>query len=383
MQAFTSTPSFKLGTLAAMLAITFSSTLSAHASEATGAQLKTIKLYGNVSIADDDINAWGPWEQIEPPQAGPTSGLRHMASDRELYRPLATPITKTLTPPTTVDDFACVGGGVCGFGVMYTLEGVTEVPNENTSAMKQPQVARRPIASTALHEVNLSSLGSEVDESGRPMQIALKLISVPDGSVNTLSPMLWQTTESSYYAMYVHADTDTALRGDANLNKMGDGQLYNYLLGSTAALSNCDGPCWWPGATYIDMYVGKTSTAEQVSAAAAGYGSRIALYSGQERGWIAGTSPGYPALYGKVSMQVDFSKKQFTYNSSMNGGYQATGTLTSTGYVANSFSSGVSGALKGYFIGSQADTTLGGAHLQMGDTKVDSYHMTTSSVLKE
>lgn len=379
MQAFTSTPSFKLARLAAALAVSFSSMLSAHASEAAGGQLKSVKLYGNVSIADDDINAWGPWEQIEPPQAGPTGGLRHMTSDRELYRPLAT-VTKALTPPTTLDDFVCDGGSVCGFGVMYTLEGVTEVPSDNTSATKQPQVVRRPIASTALHEVKISSLGSDVDESGRPMQIALKLVSVPGGSVNTLTPMLWQTTESSYYAMYVHADTDTALRGDANLNRMGDGQLYNYLMGNTAALSNCDGPCWWPGATYIDMYVGKTSTAEQVSAAAAGYGSRIALYSGQERGWTAGTSPGYPALYGKVSLQVDFSKKQFTYTSSMNGGYQATGNLTSTGYVANSFSTGVSGALKGYFLGSQADTTLGGAHLEMNGTKVDSYHMTTNVI---
>ncbi|HEX5356173.1 MAG TPA: hypothetical protein VFW93_08140 [Aquabacterium sp.] len=382
MQVFTHASLFKMSRLAATLLVMFSGAMSAHATEATGAQLKAVKLYGNVSIADDDIQAWGPWEQLEPPQAGPSTSLRRLTSDRDLYRPLATTITKVLTPPTTPSDFVCEGGSVCGFGVMYTLEGATEVPSENTSGVKQPQVMRRPIASTALHEVSIGGLGSEVDESGRPMQIALKLVSVPDGSVNTLSPMLWQATESSYYAMYVHADTDTALRGDANLNRMDDGELYNYLMGKTASLTDCDGPCLTAGATFIDMFVGKTSTAEQVSAAAASYGSRIALYSGQERGWTAGTSAGYPALYGKVSIQVDFSKKQFTYNSTMNGGYQATGNLTSTGYVANSFSSGVSGALKGYFVGSQANTTLGGAHLEMDGTKVDSYHMTTA-VTKE
>lgn len=87
-----------------------------------------------------------------------------------------------------------------------------------------------------------------------------------------------------------------------------------------------------------------------------------------ERGWTTDTPAGYPALYGKVTIQVSFS--------------QATGALTSTGYVANAFSSGVSGALKGHFLGSQANTTLGGAHLDMNGTKVDSYHMTTA-VTKE
>jgi hypothetical protein len=380
MQVFAHTPSFKRASLAAAVAVGCAAAVSAHAADATGEQLKAVKLYGNVSIAEDDIQAWGPWEQIEPPQAGPMSSLRNLAATREVYRPLASLVTSPLVPPTSPADFACEGGGICGFGVKYTLGYPPETPpSMETGSPVRPQGYATVLASTSLQEVTLKALGTEVDQAGLPAQIALKTSSVTDGTTTIYSPFVSQPMGWGY-GYYLHQPTQTALASDADLNKMQDGEIYDYFMGPDADMRGCEGdPCFSANEQYAQFWVGKTSTAEQVSAAAAKYGTRLAVYVGQERGWTVGAAAGYPAMYGKVSIEVDFNKKTFSYKSSMNGGYKASGNLTSIGYMANSFSSGVSGVLKGYFVGSEAQSTVGGARLSMEGTQVDSIHVTVSA----
>jgi hypothetical protein len=39
----------------------------------TQAELDSIVLYGSTTIAKDSTSAWGVWEQIDPPAAGPAS----------------------------------------------------------------------------------------------------------------------------------------------------------------------------------------------------------------------------------------------------------------------------------------------------------------------
>ncbi|MES2091356.1 MAG: hypothetical protein V4532_15475 [Pseudomonadota bacterium] len=50
--------------------------------------LSTVKLYGNVTIAQDSTDSWGPWEQFEPPSAGPVK-LSQLKFGTEPYRPLS------------------------------------------------------------------------------------------------------------------------------------------------------------------------------------------------------------------------------------------------------------------------------------------------------
>ena len=61
-------PTLQTALRATSLAAALVTGLSAHA--ATPAEMQTIKLYGDVTIAQDSVKAWGPWEQFEAPAAG-------------------------------------------------------------------------------------------------------------------------------------------------------------------------------------------------------------------------------------------------------------------------------------------------------------------------
>lgn len=72
--------------------------VSAHA--ASTAQMQNIKLYGEVTIAQDSVQSWGPWEQFEAPAAGNRLPLPTFGSDASnLYRPLGQ-VDGPVTPPT-------------------------------------------------------------------------------------------------------------------------------------------------------------------------------------------------------------------------------------------------------------------------------------------
>ena len=102
----------------AVAALALCSTVASVAQAApTQAELDSIVLYGNTTIAKDSTSAWGVWEQIDPPAAGPQLPRVDVFGKPELYRPLA---QATLTStPTVAADVLCVSGGICGFGVFY------------------------------------------------------------------------------------------------------------------------------------------------------------------------------------------------------------------------------------------------------------------------
>lgn len=52
----------------------------------SAADLGKIKIYGDVTIAQDSTDQWGPWEQFEPPSAGPVK-LSQLKFGSEYYRP--------------------------------------------------------------------------------------------------------------------------------------------------------------------------------------------------------------------------------------------------------------------------------------------------------
>lgn len=86
----------------------------------TQEDLARIKLYGNVTIAQDSVEDWGPWTEFEPPEAGPSAPLALPRGGTELYRPLA-----QVTPPNPVQpppaETGCITGSLCGFSVFADL----------------------------------------------------------------------------------------------------------------------------------------------------------------------------------------------------------------------------------------------------------------------
>jgi hypothetical protein len=83
----------------------------------TQAELDSIVLYGSTTIAKDSTSAWGVWEQIDPPAAGPQLPRIDHVAKAEWYRPMAQVTLNTA--PAVAADALCSSGGICGFGVFY------------------------------------------------------------------------------------------------------------------------------------------------------------------------------------------------------------------------------------------------------------------------
>ncbi|RZI83810.1 MAG: hypothetical protein EOP38_11395 [Rubrivivax sp.] len=93
---------------------------SAQALAATpsNSELQGVKLYGDVSIAQDSVNNWGPWEQFEPPAAAPAAVTLPRVT-AELYRTLPRAVTPgTPTPPVVIPPET---PSLIGFGAFSTL----------------------------------------------------------------------------------------------------------------------------------------------------------------------------------------------------------------------------------------------------------------------
>lgn len=115
----------------------------AHAAP-TQADLERIRLYGDVSIAQDSVGSWGVWEQFEPPAAGPLTPTVALPSRGEIYRPLGS-VTTTSTTPTTpeVAVALCGSGSLCGFGLFYDSSR-SEVAEAASVKRLQPQLVVAP-----------------------------------------------------------------------------------------------------------------------------------------------------------------------------------------------------------------------------------------------
>lgn len=61
----------------------------------TNAELNSVKLYGDVTIAQDSVNGWGPWTEFEPPAAG-NPPLAQLPGTSEFYRTLPQATTPDL-----------------------------------------------------------------------------------------------------------------------------------------------------------------------------------------------------------------------------------------------------------------------------------------------
>jgi hypothetical protein len=109
---------FRLSTVALAAALCWQT--SAHAA-ATEAQLRSVTLYGNVTIQEDSTSSWGPWTEFEAPAAGDTQPVAAPRGATDPYRPLAQTGTTTTPPVQPPVEGFCVGGSICGFGAFQTV----------------------------------------------------------------------------------------------------------------------------------------------------------------------------------------------------------------------------------------------------------------------
>jgi hypothetical protein len=328
------------------LALLGSALLAMEAAQAaaTPEQLAAIKLYGDVSIAEDRVEQWGPWEQFEPPAAGPLGFVAaNLQLQREAYRPLPTTTgtSAPVTPPETPDVIArlCTAGSLCGYGADGLISGD---PRETSTLLQQITI-----------------------QDG----VSIRLDSLPDGASET-TPLLaiLQGAPNALYGspdLQVMALVTRSSEDDIPL----DGQAVapNFLLSSYVQGGES------AGQRQVVGVVGRvTSTSDM---AALRTSNRTATYVGGDLHVPTGTR-------GVVNMTVDFGQGTFSY--ATQGGlqtYQAQGVVRGSGYVATGFATaGTSGTLQGNFVGRNAAGTVGGASVTQGGVTHTTLHVTTQVV---
>lgn len=78
-------------------------------------EMRQIRAYGEVSIAQDSTKSWGPWDQFEAPAAGPQAGALKLSTSpqgaTQQYRLL----------PILLSSSDCLASSECGYAVVTTL----------------------------------------------------------------------------------------------------------------------------------------------------------------------------------------------------------------------------------------------------------------------
>lgn len=360
----------RLALLAAAAALIAS---GAHA--ATQQQLDGTPLYGNVSIGQDSVDKWGPWEQFEPPQAGrPNAGPGNFAHRREAYRPLPRvngPIkTNPEQPPEVV--LACAAGSICGYAL--------KVPPMIPSTEPEPTVltagsafesAQAEAPSTdpeaiSLHLVTVTPVGEPLEGPLTSSAITLKLQNVESGEVQDVPrldltgadrALIYSSEDGEFAALIPYLDEDTNGLEEINFH------LQRYLDGGEAF-----------GYAFTGA-VGRVSTTEEMAVAAGQ--NPVASYTGFDMD--------HGGTQGSVKIDVNFKSGALTYNTS--GGvqtYEATGKVIGSGYQATTFTTpNTSGKVQGSFIGfngKQPVGTIGGAVVTQDGVTQRTVHTTELEV---
>lgn len=164
--------------------------VSAHA--ANTVQMQNIKLYGEVTIAQDSVQSWGPWEQFEAPAAGNRLPLPTFGSDASnLYRPIS-PVINPEPNPQPAPETKLTGFGT--FVQYYDGEGtyIRTTPDQalvTASISGTTNSLGLPTYVSAVFDPHtaLGTTGLPLDSTGQ-LNITDRGYGSPDGRI-TVSPV--------------------------------------------------------------------------------------------------------------------------------------------------------------------------------------------------
>jgi len=265
------------------------------AAQPTEEQLRSIKLYGNTTIAEDSVDRWGFWEQFEAPAAGgsPSASLPGAGSPAGLYRPLAS-VTAPVAPSVPTIQLPCESGGLCGFGMFTTLEGF----------VKQPSPALETAA--ALEE------GPGLVINAHPYAFSGQVVEGTNDSIWPYPYSVQVTTVALGSTPVPAAHNDTVVMDDGCCTYYGNGVYADVQVDSKSQLDmevawytgmvRTDGESRFP--TGIAGVAGRLTSAADMDAL--NKGQVVATYSGRL------LSERYAEVRDNVQLTVDFGKSTFT-----------------------------------------------------------------------
>lgn len=292
-----------------------------HAAAATPSpeELASVKLYGNVTIAQDSVNNWGPWEQFEAPAAGPEA-LSLPKFSTELFRPLPKFINQELA----------------GYGFFAIMDS----KSENASAW-------RPIELTGT-AFNLPAVGSL-----SPLSLQLRT-TAPDGGTY-LKPDSGKLVQTGGIYAGINAQghlTSLALIPSDVDSEKAQASLYQRQI-ITAYVRDKEGNITGirEGSYEIGVIGYKTSLNDMSALRANNF---QANYVGQSLSLAAG--------FQSMNMSVNFGNSTWHGNFDAAGGISASGSVSGNSFSANNINAGESSAqgyIKGNFTGPMAAGLMG------------------------
>ena len=294
---------FRLSTVALAAALCWQT--SAHAT-ATEAQLRSVTLYGNVSIQEDSTSSWGPWAEFDPTAAGDTQPVAAPRAATDPYRPLAQ--TTNTTPPVQppVEGF-CAGGTLCGFGKFQNVgDPNTETPED-------------------VHPFRLNCTvvqGADADSNGLPRVIQL--------SSTPLSTGDFQLADSGNLDLYIGEglgysrvlrNNQERIQESYDLWPDGERIYYGYDPEQTQVAH-------FNLMTYVRGQAGVRSTLEQEGWGVIGITTSTADMSSLRASGAVATYSGFDHEYTPVTMTVRFGNG--TWDGSWNNGADGSVTARTT-----------------------------------------------------
>lgn len=332
--------------------------VSAHA--ATPAELQQIQLYNGVTIAQDSVQSWGPWEQFEAPAAGNRLPMPTFASDASnLYRPIA-PVNPPVVPPVSE-------GSLEGFGTFTQYSGesiagteqatvigkyaLTPYPGSEAPAYVRGEFAPHiALGTTALP---LSSTG-QLDFAGSQYSSATGAITANPIEVEGIDSNAIQAW--AFIVNYANGGNENTPQAEAFAGPM---------LGVVGIRTSDADMAALRSGNFTAIYEGKTLINNYNFAMSAKFSNASVLAT------ITDTSLG--------------GAKYSFFGSISGSNVLATNVIVTKGGAPNNDGQGakVTGALSGFFTGSQAKGFIGNANVKPGENAPANYSMSDSIIAKQ
>lgn len=304
---------------AAFAAAVVASLTGLRAQAATTAEMQQVKLYGDITVAQDSVQSWGPWEQFEPTAAGNRLPMPTFGSDASnLYRPLAqsTAPAEASAPDSTLEGFATF-----------------------------PTISGQPISLT---KVTATVSGTNVEGFGLPSYVGLAFAPHTELGTTSIAP---STTGKLDFAgsQYSNADGSTTVQQYTM-----DGIDHNAIQ-AWAFMSYINGE----DVPVLGVVGVRTSTVDMNALRAGGY---TATYQGSTQ----------TQKYG-FNMSVNFGSATFNaaiadsrIGTNVNFAGAVSGSNFASSRVSTSSGTAVTGGLAGFFTGSNTAGVIGNAAYTVG-----------------
>jgi hypothetical protein len=302
------------------------------------AQLSGVKLYGDVSIAQDSVTSWGPWTEFEPPAAG-APPLAQLPGTAELYRTLA-----RATPAVSINQDLVGFGGFTNLTLFQGEGGIAldgphsisltgkafGIPTANSLEAQAFQLQTTPLT-TGIHPML---------DSGR-MNLDVNLDGIEYSSADA------QNHQANLHLIASDLSSEVVKAKDVQAS------LYTrYIVKQYMAGDELNPNVVQRGTLEVGVIGYQTSLTDMDSLRAGGF---QATYSGQ--------SLNATGVSSNMTLSVDFGNSRWSGDFDHAGGYQAIGTVTGASFSSTQVTAGEStlqnSFVNGNFTGIRAAGAIG------------------------